>query len=79
MGDKRDLLLIEVWSTLDHYEMLSISTLTLHKGIQDGVQELTRLRVENERLLELLTEAVFDASSQTNDWKDRVHQVLGRK
>lgn len=43
------------------------------------VAEVDRLRAENERLRELLTEAVFDGSTQSNDWLDRVHKLLGRE
>ncbi len=51
---KREMLLVEVWSTMDIYELSSMSHYTLHQGIRDAVAEIEHLRQDNNRLAELV-------------------------
>lgn len=67
----------EVTDVMDALRQLGATDIRLYFRIL--LRERDHLRAENERLRELLTEAVFDGSVLTNDWKDRVHELLGRE
>ena len=72
-----DVLLLEVWSKLDYYELVVIDHWTLHKGIQDAAQELTRLRAENEKLLG--TDAYANGFAEANAEANARQQKMAAK